>query len=93
MFHSGIAATPRRRNQQRTPRSAVSTQNGIAVTSPPANGAAHRMEPQPPTPSAAKTKFNGHLAEYGLVVRKGAESAPKLVELVGDPASAALAPG
>jgi transposase len=37
--------------------------------------------------------LRGHLAEYGLVVRKGAESAPKLVELVGDPASAALAPG
>jgi transposase len=27
--------------------------------------------------------LRGHLAEYGLVVRKGAESAPKLVELLG----------
>ena len=31
--------------------------------------------------------LRGHLAEYGMVVRKGAENAPKLVELVRDPAS------
>jgi transposase len=31
--------------------------------------------------------LRGHLAEYGMVVRQGAENAPKLVELVMDPAS------
>ena len=31
--------------------------------------------------------LRGHLAEYGMVVRKGAENTPKLVELVRDPAS------
>src|SRR6202030_2661064 len=31
--------------------------------------------------------LRGHLAEYGLVVRKGAENAPRLVDLVRDPAS------
>ncbi len=31
--------------------------------------------------------LRGHLAEYGMVVRKGAEHTPKLVELVSDPAS------
>ena len=31
--------------------------------------------------------LRGHLAEFGMVVRKGAEHAPKLVELVQDPAS------
>ena len=31
--------------------------------------------------------LRGHLAEYGMVVRKGAENTPKLVELVSDPAS------
>jgi transposase len=31
--------------------------------------------------------LRGHLAEYGLVVRKGAENAPKLVELIRNPAS------
>ena len=31
--------------------------------------------------------LRGHLAEYGMVVRKGAENAPKLVDLVSDPAS------
>jgi transposase len=31
--------------------------------------------------------LRGHLAEFGMVVRQGAENAPKLVELVRDPAS------
>jgi transposase len=31
--------------------------------------------------------LRGHLAEFGMVVRKGAEHAPKLVELVRDPTS------
>jgi transposase len=31
--------------------------------------------------------LRGHLAEFGMVVRQGAENAPKLVELVMDPAS------
>jgi transposase len=31
--------------------------------------------------------LRGHLAEFGIVVRKGAEHAPKLVELVRDPTS------
>lgn len=31
--------------------------------------------------------LRGHLGEYGMVVRKGAENTPKLVELVSDPAS------
>jgi transposase len=31
--------------------------------------------------------LRGHLAEYGLVVRKGAENVPRLVDLVRDPAS------
>jgi transposase len=31
--------------------------------------------------------LRGHLAEFGMVVRQGAENAPKLIELVMDPAS------
>jgi transposase len=31
--------------------------------------------------------LRGHLAEFGMVVPKGAENAPKLIELVRDPAS------
>ena len=31
--------------------------------------------------------LRGHLAEFGMVVRQGAENAPKLVDLVMDPAS------
>ena len=31
--------------------------------------------------------LRGHLAEFGMVVRQGADNAPKLVELVMDPAS------
>src|SRR5208283_2744215 len=31
--------------------------------------------------------LRGHLAEYGMVVRQGAENAPKLIDLVVDPAS------
>ena len=31
--------------------------------------------------------LRGHLAEFGLVVRRGAENVPKLIDLVDDPAS------
>lgn len=31
--------------------------------------------------------LRGHLAEFGMVVGQGAENAPKLVELILDPAS------